>query len=285
MSRRKKAAEGRKDPAWLLTFSDLMTLLLTFFVLLLSMAVIDERAKRIVLGSVSQAFGISEQITSPLARKAENKNYEPGPMENKDDDLAPLRDMIIDDASKDLDFRENKYVQIFSINDEVLFSPGTTALKPEGMQMLDRILPYLQEMRYPLLVAGHTAARRDETIEAYGVDPDDKGMDGTWPLSFNRALAVYRHLMSRGIPPANLSLEAFGQYHARATNNTPEGRRKNRRVDLVLDKRNREWIDKVEALRQKAPEQTDHYYKGFRFDITLPSSPSGSPSDSSGGAR
>lgn len=253
-----------------------MTLLLTFFVFLISVAVIDERAKRIVLGSVSQAFGIAEQVTNPLARDAANKKYEPGAMEGLEDDLAPLRDMLIDDADKDLDFRENKYVQIFSINAEVLFSPGTTSLRPEGALLLDRIAPYLLEMRYPLLVAGHAAARRDETAEGtYSVNPDDKGVDSTWPISFTRALSVYRHLTSRGIPPANLSLEAFGQYHARYTNNTPEGRRKNRRVDLVLDKRNREWIDKVEALRQTAPEQTDHYYKGFRFDITVPGSSGG----------
>ena len=273
MARRKKSGGGGGgDPAWLITFSDLMTLLLTFFVLLLSMAVIDERAKRVVLGSVSQAFGFGEQVANPLADDAGNKRHEPGSMEGHTDDLAALRDMVFDDTSKDLDFRENKYVQILSINDEVLFTPGTTALSQEGVLLLDRIVPYLQHMRHPLLVAGHTASRRDEERESYSVDLDGKGVDSTWPLSFDRALSVYRHLTERGISPGNLSLEAFGQYHARYTNNTPEGRSKNRRVDLVLDKRNREWIDKVEGLRQKEPEQTEHYYKGFRFDLSMPGS-------------
>ena len=60
MARRKKprGATG-VAPLWLITFSDLMTLLLTFFVLMVSMAVIDERTKRDVLGSVSEHFGIS----------------------------------------------------------------------------------------------------------------------------------------------------------------------------------------------------------------------------------
>lgn len=278
MARRKKSGGGGGgDPAWLITFSDLMTLLLTFFVLLLSMAVIDERAKRVVIGSVSQAFGFGEQVANPLAESAANKRHEPGPVEGHTDDLAGLRDMVFDDVEKDLDFRENKYVQILSINDEVLFVPGGTTLSTEGVLLLDRIVPYLQQMRYPLLVAGHTAVRRDEETLDYSVDLAGKSMDSTWPLSFNRALAVYRHLTERGISPGNLSLEAFGQFHPRYTNNTPDGRRKNRRVDLVLDKRNREWIEKVEALRQSDPASNDHYYKGFRFDLTVPGSLRGSP--------
>lgn len=97
-------------------------------------------------------------------------------------------------------------------------------------------------------------------------------MDSTWPLSFYRSRAVYRHLVHRGIPASKLSLEAFGQYHPRYTNSTPEGRQKNRRVDLVLDKRNREWIKKVEALQEKEGPDTEMYYKGFKFDLTMPGS-------------
>lgn len=128
-------------------------------------------------------------------------------------------------------------------------------------------------MEYPLLVAGHTAVRRDEenAPEEYTVMEQRDKVDSTWSLSFHRAMAVYRHLTERGISPERLSLEAFGQYHPRYTNNTPEGRQKNRRVDLVLDKRNVEWIKKVEALRKEPRDQnSETYFKGFRFDLTLP---------------
>jgi chemotaxis protein MotB len=152
----------------------------------------------------------------------------------------------------------------------VLFLPGGTVLSEGGIALLDRILPDLQRIGYPLLVAGHTAVRRDEEENAYAVSLDSSAMDSTWPLSYHRALAVYRHLSMRGIDPGRLSLEAFGQFHPRYSNNTPEGRRKNRRVDLVLDKRNREWIEKVEALREQGAPPREMYYKGFRFDLTLP---------------
>lgn len=246
-----------------------MTLLLTFFVLLLSMAVIDERAKLMVIGSVSGSFGEGERLFNPMGKRSDYSAREPGVMDLPERDLAPLRDMLYDDVEKDLKFMENKYVQILSINDQVLFSPGGTDLSPQGELLLDRLMPYLQQIGYPLLVAGHTAPRRDEEA-SYAVVLQPGVLDSTWALSHQRALAVYRHFLERGMDPGKLSLEAFGQFRPRYTNNTPEGRRKNRRVDLVLDRRNLEWIRKVESLREAAPAATDHFYKGFKFDLTMP---------------
>jgi chemotaxis protein MotB len=178
--------------------------------------------------------------------------------------------MLFDDVDKDLNFQENKYVQIFSINDKVLFKPGESELSPEGVTLLDRVLPYLQRIEYPLLVAGHTAPLRDEH-EGFGEKEDRFAMNTSWPISFHRARAVYRHLTERGIAPERLSLEAFGQYRPRWSNNTPEGRQKNRRVDLVLDKRNRQWIRKMDALRDNTPPQKKKVdYKGFAFDVAVP---------------
>jgi chemotaxis protein MotB len=275
MAKRTGGGKSSLDSLWLVTFTDLMTLLLTFFVLLLSLAVIDERARRIVLGAVSQGFGMDANIYNPLSPKDTAALVEPGPMDLPEKDLAALRDKIFDDASQDLDFQENRYVQILSINDQVLFQRGQTVLSATGIALLDKLLPYLQNLEHPLLVAGHTAPRRDEEGASYRVNFTDQGMDGTWFLSFQRASAVYRHLISRGIPQETLMLEAFGQFHPRRANTTPEGRRKNRRVDLVLDKRNREWISRIQALQETgevSPQVPIHYYKGFRFDLTMPGS-------------
>ena len=158
MARHKKTGGGgSRVPLWLITYSDLMTLLLTFFVLLLSMAVIDERTKLVVLGSVSGSFGEGVRLFNPKGKPNDPRVREPGAMDLPEQDLAPLRDMLYEDVEKDLDFMENKYVQILSINDQVLFTPGSTALSPRGEALLDRLMPYLQHIGYPLLVAGHTA--------------------------------------------------------------------------------------------------------------------------------
>ncbi len=273
MARRKKQKGEEGGPAWLITFSDLMTLLLTFFVLLVSMAVIDERAKKEVLGSVSKRFGPGRSITNPTAKtNKETSLYTPGRMEDaKEEDLEPLRDMVFDEQDKDLDFKENMYVQVLSINSEVLFERGGWELSRKGVQLLDRIVPYLQEVRYPVLVAGYTSVRREEEGGAYTPDFDTTKVDPSWMLSFRRSHAVYRHFTGRGIPEARLMLEGYGRFHPRYSNETPEGRMKNRRVDLILDKRNLAWIEKVEQVRQKEPDvPREYFYQGFSFDLTMP---------------
>ena len=278
MARKKRQKPPLADPPWLMTFTDLMTLLLVFFVLLISMSVIDERAKLVVLGSVTRVFGSGKDVFNPLSRTIPKTSarVEPGVMEAENlEDLAPLRDMIFDDVNKDLDFQENRFVQIFSINDDVLFEPGGYILSESGVAKLDRILPFLQRIRYPLLVAGHTSVLREE-VSNHAIMRGQFGMDQTWTISFRRAHAVYSHLVSRGIEPERLSLEAFGQFRPRHSNNTAEGRRRNRRVDLVLDRRNAEWIRQVEALREETPVERDVNFRGFRFDFNVPGqAPSG----------
>ena len=271
MAREKKERQPEGMPAWLITFSDLMTLLLTFFVLLVSMSVIDERYKLEVLGSVARQFGVGETFLNPTAPAGKLNVQEPGKMDLPAEDLELLRDKIFDDSTKDLNFQENKYVQIFSINSEVLFREGATQLSDKGITLLDKLVPYLLEIPYPLMVAGHTTTLRDEESQNYVVSFNKLVLDASWMLSLRRAMAVYSHFSLRGMSPARLSMEGFGQFRPKASNNTPEGRAANRRVDLVLDKRNLEWAKKVDRLRENAPpEQTDLYFKGFRFDLTMP---------------
>ena len=145
-------------------------------------------------------------------------------------------------------------------------APGTSTLSPGGMTLLDRMLPYLRRIRYPLLVAGHTANRRDEEGEKYAVDLNVDKVDSTWPLSLARAHAVYRHLATGGMPPERLSLEAFGQYRPRFPDRSPEGRLQNRRVDLVLDKRNAPEILQMEKDKTPLPRKvviTDKHVMGW----------------------
>jgi chemotaxis protein MotB len=171
MARKKKESppEGG-TPAWLVTFTDMMTLMLTFFVLLVSMSTIDERRKLITLGSIIGTFGTGKSYDN-LSIKDRRRTVEPGPMDlDKVDDLSPLKDKAWEDAYEDLDFASNKFVQIFSINEDVLFEPGSTLLKPEGKEMLESTLPVLLQIEYPLLLAGHTSTLREEEGERYKVE-------------------------------------------------------------------------------------------------------------------
>ncbi|MBG0777834.1 MAG: flagellar motor protein MotB [Desulfovibrionaceae bacterium] len=268
MARKKKLKPEKEGAAWLITFSDMMTLMLTFFVLLVSMATLDERRKLIVIGSIISTFGMAPQGYD--VRSIENKRttVEPGPMNDmKSNDLEPLKNLLFEDT-RDLDFRSNKFIQVLSINDRLLFEPGRTELSEAGKRFINRLLPILIDVDFPLLLAGHTSSLRDEEGEQYKVSFDATQMDESWRLSLFRVLSIYRHLVDRGMDPDLLRVESFGRYHPMYNGNTPEGRQKNRRVDIVLDKRNVRWSKALADAQEKGgPDDREFSFRDFLFDL------------------
>jgi chemotaxis protein MotB len=265
--KKKKSGGGDEMPAWLITFSDMMTLLLTFFVLLNSMAVVDERRKLIALGSIIGTFGMGEKSFDVLTTTDTKRSVDPGPMENLDD-MARLKELIWDDQTKDVRFAESKFVQVLSVGADLLFAPGSLTLTPQGRTTLDKIAPVLRKLKKPVLLAGHTSTLRDELGEKFSVKEMDAVHDKSWRISLNRVLAVYRYLMDKGVKPEMMRVEAFGRFHPRQPSDTPEGRRMNRRVDIVLDKRSFEADAELRGAVLKPEKRDNEYdYDGFIFRL------------------
>lgn len=267
---KKKAPEKQCEemPGWLITFSDMMTLMLTFFVLLVSMATVDEHHKLVVLGSIIGTFGWADQSYEVLSRQPSARTVEPGPMETGD--LEPLKPLLWEDSSQDLRFQSNRFLQILSINADVLFEPNSTTLSPSGRALLDRILPVLLRVSNPVLVAGHSSILRDELGREYQVGDEHRIPDPSWNISLGRAMAVYLYLVRGGMDTDMLRMEAFGRFSPRNSPNTPEGRRMNRSVDIVLDKRNEPEAREIERLQPRET-RDDFDYEGFRFNLdTMP---------------
>lgn len=264
---KKKSKACAEMPAWLITFSDMMTLMLTFFVLLVSMATIDERRQLIVLGSIIGTFGHNQLTVDPLAAGKNRSAKEPGPMTDVDD-LEPLKDLLWEDAENDLRFQSNRFVQILSISADVLFEPDSTTLSARGRDLLQRISPVLAEVDYPVLLAGHTSTLRDELGLDYTVGDEDVQPDISWMLSMNRALSVYRFLLDEGVDPDSMRVEAYGRFHPRYNENTPEGRSQNRSVDIVLDKRSTDMRRELQRLLPEGQTEDGRLnIDGFEFDV------------------
>ncbi len=129
-------------------------------------------------------------------------------------------------------------------------------------------MPVLTEVDYPLLVAGHTAALRDELGEDYRAGDLDVVPDLTWKISLDRALAVYQYLVQGGVSPDNLRLEAFGQFSPHYNNSKRKERLRNRRVDIVLDKRAQRFAQRIDAELGPARVGDDTYeVDGFVFEL------------------
>ena len=116
-----------------------------------------------------------------------------------------------------------------TVADEILFSEGGWEVGPHGIEVLNKVSPSLRGLNGKrVLVQGFTDSLPvTATLRAR--------FPTNWELSANRATNVIRHLQTLGVDPSTLVAEAFGQYHPIASNETPEGRRKNRRINIVIE--------------------------------------------------
>jgi chemotaxis protein MotB len=131
---------------------------------------------------------------------------------------AKLQEMV---AAGKLKVRTDRGRIIVEMSEQVLFDVGQSKLKPEGMAALDELTPILISLQgRHFQVAGHT---------------DNTGSEATnWKLSVNRALEVTMYMIERGMPPDRISAAGYAFYAPVAPNDTPEGRARNRRIEIVL---------------------------------------------------
>lgn len=110
-----------------------------------------------------------------------------------------------------------------NVSDEILFDSGSARLKPDGRDLLARVASRLQEIPDRVEVQGHT-----DSV------PIARGFPSNWELAAARATGVVRWLEERGIDPRRLSGVSYGEHHPVAPNDTPEGRARNRRIEIRL---------------------------------------------------
>ena len=265
LKKRERVQEsGPGLPSWMITFSDMVTLMMTFFIVLVSMASMTDVYKRkVALGSVSGTFGTGAPNLDDLTTDDTRTKVDPGPI-NVFQDLSPVKQRLLKDPDKDLKFESNRFIQRLSMDAAALFEPGTARLTPKGRTMLDRVLPVVAESAYPLGLSGHTAGGLDEFGPDYQSKPWVK-VDFSWKLSLERVLAVYRYFLEAGIPADKLRLEAYGRFRPRAGEGTPEDRQANRRVELTLDRRIGSW-SAAQAARQAREDRERKAGEGFSVD-------------------
>ncbi len=238
MARAKKSGGGGGAPAWMATFADMMSLLLTFFVLLLSFAEMDIVKFRDAMGSISEALGVTtggtgmfQNSTSPAIMQTPMpapSASAPAPSTNEII-LDELDNLVIDNGlSKDVEVVESDRGTILRVRGKMFFNPGTADLKYESQQILDKIADLMQ--RYPtrISIEGHT-----DNI------PISRGKySSNWELSTARAYAALRFFQeNKAMDLKRITIAGFGDTHPLAPNDTPEGRAKNRRVEFVFNDR------------------------------------------------
>lgn len=230
MQRRAHVEEGHvNNERWLLTYADLITLLLVFFVILYSISKADEKKFARISAALQHAFSVNVlQGSDPTAVGGEN-----GPLDAGTsilDEYAAMRLEIQNIANqmglqRDITVNLRKDGLAISVSGSLLFDSGRADLRPESMAALDKLAEELRRLPNDIRVEGHTD----------NVPVNSDLFPTNWELSAARATAVTRYLSELdGIPPRRLSAQGYGEFRPVAGNDTRDNRARNRRVELLI---------------------------------------------------
>lgn len=246
-------------PAWMATFADLMSLLMCFFVLLLSFSEIDLEKYKQVAGSMKAAFGIQRDVVADEIPKAESvvkQEFSPGKPEptvipsvrqQTQDDTRPvprlaaateaetadlkrlqarLREVLGEEIDAGVvDVLAEDYGVRLRISDDDAFPSASATLQPTFVPVLDKLADTLDEEGAHVVVSGHTDDLPIST-ETY---------PSNWVLSSARAASVVHHLAkARLADPERIEIRAYAATRPLAPNDSPENRAKNRRVEIDI---------------------------------------------------
>ncbi|NMA95168.1 MAG: OmpA family protein [Clostridiales bacterium] len=260
MSRRKRNNEsGPSD--WLTTYSDMVTLLLCFFVLLFSFSTIDAEKWRQLLSSFQGNLGLLESGTAlPTSPEGSiidldldldaSEDEAPENISEEDDEFLKLYSNIsgyLEDhgIQAELELSKAHTEILLRFKEYILFDSGKADIKPEAFDILDGIAKVLMEFENEIQgirVEGHTDTRPMNTY----LYPTN------WELSGGRAVGVARYFQDEHkIPGTKLSYAGFGEYYPIDTNDTEEGMSRNRRVDITIVRVGKpEVIDTNEEIKE-----------------------------------
>ena len=225
--------EKEGAPAWVVTFGDLMSLLLCFFVLMLSFSEMDRKKYKIVSGSLKHAFGIQKKVPvfeSPKGQKMIAKEFDQSIVTAKIEDeivgpiMEELRSNIgFEEDLVDLDVTEDQVT--IRLMGETTFDTGKAKIKPQFKLLLIKLGVILKTAPGDIVIVGHT----DNVPLVGGRFRSNLG------LSIARSGNVAEFLLhNSSIEPDRVSTMGFGEYRPIASNATPQGREKNRRVEIII---------------------------------------------------
>ncbi len=221
----RRRAESEKG-TWLTTYSDMVTLLMTFFVLLFALSSFNLRKFELLSYSLQSTFGVT-----PASKGVLKGGESPAPeiADEQDGQLVQIGYQISQYISEYgladvVSVHEDPRGLLIRFRDQVLFDLGKADLKPESDLVLRTIAEAVLHIPNEIRIEGHTDDLPISTLR----------FPSNWDLSAARAVAVLKHMADAGLPPNRLSIAGYGEYRPVASNETEEGRRLNRRVDVVV---------------------------------------------------
>jgi chemotaxis protein MotB len=251
-------------PPWIVTFADLMVLLMCFFVLMLSFSEMDEAKFKLMSGSMREAFGVQTTVRAddpPKGTSLEAQEFSPATPETTDrnevrqytvdSDLNTL-DLGLAQRLEELKAREQEAEQqsqrlrdvfrqeieegrllirrdgtevVIQLLEKDSFSSGSAELEPGSLEALAKIGRLVAGMTGAITISGHTDNVPIRSGSSYR---------SNWDLSAARAASVAHELLAAGVDSRRLAVSGHADTQPRVANDTPEHRAQNRRVDITF---------------------------------------------------
>lgn len=219
-------------PLWMVSFADMMTTLMAFFVLLYSMSMVDVTKFQEVVISLNGAFGVLSGGPGVLYLADLPTNIPPGD-ERVPTQITPLYvirekyakqiEMLAVDGRIETEITDQGLKLRFT--DRTLFAPGSAQLRPDAGEVLGLVADMLLEVPNRVAIEGHTDSTPINTAQ----------FPSNWELSTARATAVVHYFIeNEGITPHRLTAAGYGEYWPLVPNDTPERRAYNRRVEIMI---------------------------------------------------
>jgi chemotaxis protein MotB len=252
MPRKQVHEEHENLERWLVSYADFITLLFAFFVVMYAISSVNEGKYRVLSDSIISAF--NERQTSEKMINLGQKNAEilPGtgkPIGKSTPQRVPPANPVAEHMktiAKDVQgameslvkqgqvrvTQSARGIQV-EINASTLFASGDATLQPASIQALAAVAKVLAETDNPIQVEGHTD----------NIPIKSPNYPSNWELSSARAGSVVRLLTEQGVPPGRLVAIGYADNKPLDTNASPEGRARNRRVNVLI-------LNKVEGERE-----------------------------------
>ncbi len=252
---RKKEQDSGGAPEWMSTYSDMMTLLLCFFIMLFAMSTVDkatftEMARSLAASLVNLNDGDSileksgtsiitidlSQVNGSRVKLRENVIEDARGMivdaekqrENKIIDAAKesFQDTIKESGIDDrVNVTEEKDFLLLTLESEVFFESGSAQISPEGVKVLSSLAEILRGIENEIIVAGHTDNVPINTAQ----------FNSNWELSTARATNVVKFFVEvEKLNPTLFTATGNGEFRPIGDNDTAEGRQKNRRIEIKI---------------------------------------------------
>lgn len=264
-SRKKKVEEQENHERWLVSYADFITLLFAFFVVMYAISSVNEGKYRVLSDTMVEAFSEQlkedEQAEIPLLTPrtqdgelldrgqkmtaesqsnsestADDEQQQGLAQENASSDIKPV-DKRLWVVASNLDsslqgFVDKKQVKVnlqgdkieIQLSSKMLFGSGSARLSSEARRAFSDIAIIIKPLKNSIYVEGHTDNVPIKTVS----------FPSNWELSAARAASVVAYLTRRGVDPKRLAAIGFGEHRPISTNDTEDGRSKNRRVTLIL---------------------------------------------------